>query len=695
MAVLSLTDCSGSRSSVRALAAKIAASFLAALCALLAFGAFSSLEASAEPFFSIFVSGRVTDMITGSPIPKATVAFPEKGVVIEANDRGELPPTEIRIEREVDELKLTVEAKGYRGEIGSARVYPGARLKIDSQLVSSGYPGKIVVSREAELAAAVFDGDPASLGEGNPLPGALDGGASGIASSIQGLFSAQALSSSGIPQTIRVYRVNLGRVDVVPFDFYVKHVLPSEWYGSWPMESLKAGAMGVKTYAWYWIARGGKWPSLGADVKDTTADQVYNPNYSYPTTDDAVDATWNFKMTRGGSLFESHYLAGSYGPGYVPGYEGWMTQWGTKYWADQGKDWRWILHYYYDPYGTISINPVKKAASDFNGDGASDPVSAYNYGAGTTGIWVFLSDGQTLRSLLWWRSGPGYFDFNRAKWVSGDFNGDGYADAIALYDYGGTKSGLWLFASTGSGFAQPKLVFASDHWSSGQTKLASGDFDGDGKDELLALYGYGGTSTGVWLIDELDRGSTYLRRAFYSSYWDWAKTKLVSGDFDGNGAVDAGAIYEYGSTSTGFWVFPFESGGQASYPYRAYFSAFWAASSARYLSGDVNADGKDDLIAAYNYGAAKTGIWFFSSSGSKFEPVLACSAPLDYSRSAFISGDFTGDGLADAAAVYDYGGGKMGIRLFSSDGSTISSAKEIYTSPYWDNSSAVWLNAYR
>lgn len=699
MAELSLTGRSRIRSRRCAFAEKVAASFLAALSVFLAFGPFSSLEASTDAAFSIFVHGSVTDMVSGSTIPGAAVSFPEKGIVVRADDRGELPSTEIRFDRRVDKVKMVVEAKGYRGESSDVMVYPGAKVQVTSRLVSLGYPGKVVLSSDVVEGAgsssaetgAPSSGDRSVLSAGTSAETDLPGNIG----SIQGSFSAQALASAGVPQSIRVYRVNLGRVDVVPFNFYAKHVLPSEWYGSWPMESLKAGAMAVKTYAWYWISKGGKWPSLGADVKDTTADQVYNPNYSYPATDAAVDATWNYKMTRGGSLFESHYLAGSYGPGYEQGYEGWMTQWGTKYWADQGKDWQWILHYYYDPYGTISIDLVKKAASDFNGDGLSDAVAAYDYGGGTTGIWVFLSDGQNLRPSLWWKSQPGLFNANSAKWISGDFNGDGYSDIAALYDYDGTKTGIWLFTSNGGGFAQPKPVFRSDYWSAKQTKLASGDFDGDGKDELLAFYGYGGTSTGVWLLDGIEEGSTYPRMVFSSGYWEWGKTSLVPGDFDGNGASDAGAIYDYGGSSTGFWIFPFSVGGKMSYPFNAYSTPYWAASSASYLSGDADGDNKDDIIAPYNYGGTNTGIWIFKSTGTEFTPKLAYSTPYwDYSRSSFMTGDFTGDGIGDVAAVYDYGGGKVAIWLFSSSGSTISSAKAIYSSPYWDNSSAVWLKAY-
>ena len=71
-----------------------------------------------------------------------------------------------------------------------------------------------------------------------------------------GATSAPALEP---PLTIRVWRRGLdgstascsGRVDVIPFEQYVRGVLPHEWIRSWNPESLKAGAVAIRTYAAY------------------------------------------------------------------------------------------------------------------------------------------------------------------------------------------------------------------------------------------------------------------------------------------------------------------------------------------------------------------------------------------------------------------------------------------------------------
>ncbi len=133
----------------------------------------------------------------------------------------------------------------------------------------------------------------------------------------------------------------------VDFKQYVKHVLPNEWFASWPQESLRAGAMAAKGYGWYQVNRGGKWPSLGADVMDSQCDQVYNPAVSYASTDKAVDETWNQRMTRDDYIHVAFYRAGTRDDG--ASYDNdIMYQWGTEYWARQGMTWNWMLQHYYD-----------------------------------------------------------------------------------------------------------------------------------------------------------------------------------------------------------------------------------------------------------------------------------------------------------------------------------------------------------
>ncbi|MFC9973940.1 peptidase inhibitor family I36 protein [Spirillospora sp. NPDC127200] len=153
---------------------------------------------------------------------------------------------------------------------------------------------------------------------------------------------------SKLPTTILVYRVSLNRVDRVAFKTYVKNVLPNEWVTSWPRESLRAGAMAVKHYGWYWALHSTRKTPGGQcfDVYDTTSSQVYKPGSAKASTNAAVDATWNARMTRGGKVLQAHYCATTTACGaWVDG--DWMSQYGSRDKANAGWTYARILKAYY------------------------------------------------------------------------------------------------------------------------------------------------------------------------------------------------------------------------------------------------------------------------------------------------------------------------------------------------------------
>ena len=155
-------------------------------------------------------------------------------------------------------------------------------------------------------------------------------------------------TNSKLPSTILVYRVSLGRVDRVDFKTYVKNVLPNEWVSSWPAASLRAGAMAVRSYAWYWALHSTRKTSGGQcyDVRDDTADQVYRPSSALSSTSSAVDNTWSARMTRSGNVLQAHYCSTTTACGaWVDG--NWMSQYGSRDLANAGDSYQTILRHYY------------------------------------------------------------------------------------------------------------------------------------------------------------------------------------------------------------------------------------------------------------------------------------------------------------------------------------------------------------
>ncbi|WP_316310535.1 FG-GAP-like repeat-containing protein, partial [Clavibacter michiganensis] len=92
-----------------------------------------------------------------------------------------------------------------------------------------------------------------------------------------------------------------------------------------------------------------------------------------------------------------------------------------------------------------------------------------------------------------WKSAPNSWHLPFVTLESGDFNGDGRDDIAVWYAYSAGHDTLFTFtANIKGGFNAP---FASHtqqagRWDVKESKFATGDFDGDGRDDLAALYGY-------------------------------------------------------------------------------------------------------------------------------------------------------------------------------------------------------------
>jgi hypothetical protein len=153
--------------------------------------------------------------------------------------------------------------------------------------------------------------------------------------------------------------------EVVEMNFqdYVKNVLPNEWLSSWEEDSLKAGAMAVKTFAWRKVNVTGRAYlkdkhdlSVEPDVVDNTCDQVYRHDADrsderFDTANKAVEDTWDYRMLKDGALVLSYYRA--YESQCDPVNEdipySCMSQWGSQEMAEEGSSWKEILDYYYQP----------------------------------------------------------------------------------------------------------------------------------------------------------------------------------------------------------------------------------------------------------------------------------------------------------------------------------------------------------
>jgi hypothetical protein len=159
-------------------------------------------------------------------------------------------------------------------------------------------------------------------------------------------------SESAPPPSIRVFRTATGGVETVDFRAYAKNVLSREWISTWTTESLRAGALAVKNYAWYQVLHWRGYVNAAGecfDVFDSTRDQVYDPaRPTFATAAAAVDATWSTLALKGGRIFPTYYNAGATGEACGANANGWkLYQWGSQSCGLAGRTSAQIMATYY------------------------------------------------------------------------------------------------------------------------------------------------------------------------------------------------------------------------------------------------------------------------------------------------------------------------------------------------------------
>ncbi|MFE3579975.1 FG-GAP-like repeat-containing protein [Streptomyces vinaceus] len=265
--------------------------------------------------------------------------------------------------------------------------------------------------------------------------------------------------------------------------------------------------------------------------------------------------------------------------------------------------------------------------------------------------------------------------------LSGDFNGDGRSDVATVYDLGSDAMALYLLpAEEGGGFGAPVqgYVTGKGNWNNSHAQWAAGDFNGDGRDDLAALYAYSDGGNGLFtFLGNADGTFTELPRSAYYAPGGWSgnSAKIVAGDFNGDKRDDVAMMYDHGNCSTGTHTFLSKADGTFNNFTSSWRSANgnWCWNESKQVTGDVNGDGRDDILAMYGYkdGSVAIHTLLAKTDGGFATPVKSWTRAAglwDYNRSKLTAGDYNGDGRADAAIMYRYDNGRAS--LFTLTGKT-------------------------
>jgi len=286
------------------------------------------------------------------------------------------------------------------------------------------------------------------------------------------------------------------------------------------------------------------------------------------------------------------------------------------------------------PNATISFVYV----ADLNGDGKPDLVLVTS-----TGTFTALGNGDGTFQL----TGSSLSDAPLTM-VIADFNGDGNLDLAYA-----TISGIQVQLGNGDGSFRPGPFTSFAQSYPGSHAIAAGDFNQDGKLDLVVLVSAGNCIAGTYTLTAYPGngdGSFAVPtpvQGVSTCGLDSAPSAVV-GDFNGDGKLDIGFFMQTGTFgSFGFFTISLGNGdGTFQVPLKVLSTNDTV--SGPLSAGDFNGDGKLDLVAGNQL--------FYGNGDGTFAAVGTPSNSLD----AVLAGDFNGDGKLDLISV---SGNRPDIRI--------------------------------
>lgn len=275
-----------------------------------------------------------------------------------------------------------------------------------------------------------------------------------------------------------------------------------------------------------------------------------------------------------------------------------------------------------------SIQIVKIASGDFNGDGRDDIAYLRNYYGVNRYIYAYKSDGNDIDSYLSsisFSNPTSSTNNNIIDITSGDFNGDGYDDLAVNFD-GETSPNYYnyiaIYLSNGSTFSYDSYFKYGGYSFSG---ITAGDYNGDGLDDIAFYRPQGDgdpTTKNKFLIFINDDGSFGSDNEFWYAKTDYNRefNGISSGDIDGDGVDDLIFISDHNSDRFDR-VTVYRSTISSMTHYFDYKCPESSASYYGIASGDFNGDFRDDVVVyrdKYTTYDPRVFILKFMSSGSNF-----------------------------------------------------------------------------
>jgi len=320
---------------------------------------------------------------------------------------------------------------------------------------------------------------------------------------------------------------------------------------------------------------------------------------------------------------------------------------------------------------TVGEEPQQVVIADFNHDGVLDLLAPCTT---TSQISILLGNGGgTFQQAVELSAAV-----NPSAAVAGDFNGDGNVD-FAVAEYGFGPAELQIFLGNGDGTFVAKFSYSINAL---PYDITAADFDGDGVLDL-AIADSGGNAVDVMF----GNGNGSFRKA--TPYSVKLAERVLAVDLNGDGHMDLAALAYCGKNvqlcQTGA-VSVLLNNGDGTFATGVLYNTKGVGPDG-IAAGDLNHDGKMDLVVANNNFQSPSVISVFLGNGDgTLKPVVTYSVGSGPAGMAIA--DFNGDGKLDVA-VANTASNNVSLLYGNGDG-TLQAAKSL---TFAVGSLPIWVGA--
>ncbi|EEE35189.1 hemolysin-type calcium-binding protein [Rhodobacteraceae bacterium KLH11] len=248
---------------------------------------------------------------------------------------------------------------------------------------------------------------------------------------------------------------------------------------------------------------------------------------------------------------------------------------------------------------SIDENPKHYAVGDFNGDGRDD--LAVTWSSSGQNRFYFGNSNRTFSG----RSDPikkTNIDESPTRVITGDFNGDGRDDL--MFHWSSTGQNRFYLGNANKTFTGNFNPIQKTKIDNGSTTgnvyaVHSGDYDGDGYDDLAFFYKDSGSLKFVYGNKEMSLSVTH---ADVEHSLIQGANFVRAGDFDGDGLDDI--VFASTTSGNNIVILGSEDRSQEALRYNAFAANTFTGSNKKWGIGDFNNDGVDEIMKLDRSGGA-------------------------------------------------------------------------------------------